>query len=306
MSSREGVGLQPPSPAGGEDVLLRRATAQSCASVVAGSGSSRDGKGRIPEEGLAKLKKHANDCVIIDPDVLERCRGKWRRTLFGRFLGRGITLERLKGTLATLWRGIDGFSVSDMEEGYYVFRFDNEEDMMYAVSNGPWMIMGRVLNLISWRNNFRPTAEAFTTTPIWIQLPNLPKEYWELEALIPVAAYFGKPLRVDETTLDHTRSRFARVCVEIDLAKPLKTVVWLGPKEDELEQVAIYEGILALCYRCGRIGHMEEACPNPRQEGSRSSKSPEEVDKHGKAANEARSAEEDSDEAPIYGPWVKV
>ncbi|XP_072994805.1 uncharacterized protein [Typha latifolia] len=157
--------------------------------------------------------------------VLERCRGKWWRTLFGRFLGREIPLERL-------WRGIERFSVSDMEEGYYVFRFDNEEDMLYALSNGPWTIMGMVLNLIPWRNNFWLTAEAFTTAPIWIQLPNLPKEYWELEALILVAAYFGKSLRVDETTLDHTWNRFAQVCVEIDLAKPLKMVVWLGPKED--------------------------------------------------------------------------
>ncbi|XP_072983399.1 uncharacterized protein [Typha latifolia] len=235
---------------------------RSWASVAAGgkpakgtSGPAKGLNGRIPEEILAKLREQTEDCIIIDPEVLERCRSRRKLTLFGRFLGRSLPLELLKRNLSRLWNGIDRFAASDMSGGYYLFRFEKEEDMVHALTKGPWTIQGRVLHLIPWRNNFRPSAEAFTSAPVWIQLHNLPQEYWELEALVPVAGYFGKPLRVDETTMDHTRSRFARVCVEIELEKPLKKAVWLGPKEDKVDLRVVYENIPMFCYRCGGIGH---------------------------------------------------
>ncbi|XP_073003547.1 uncharacterized protein [Typha latifolia] len=238
----------------GEDVARRRASSskagraregtapRSWASIVAGGQTASSPKGSsIPEEVMAKIKAQLVDSVVIDPETLERCRERWKLTLFGRFLGNGIPLFRLKSILANLWMGIEGFSVSDMQEGYYVFWFERSEDLNYVLANGPWTILGKVLSLLPWRNNFRPSLDAFATAPVWIQLHNLPNEYWELEALIQVAAYFRKPLRMEETTLDHTRSRFARVCIEVNLRQLLKTAVWLGPKEEQLEQMVMYE-----------------------------------------------------------------
>ncbi|XP_073009146.1 uncharacterized protein [Typha latifolia] len=183
---------------------------------------------RIPEEILEKLREQIEECIIIDPEVLEKCRSRWKLTLFGRFLGRSIPLEMLKRTLIRLWNGIDKFAASDMSG--------------------------------------EPTAEAFTSALVWIQLHNLPQEYWELEALVPVAEYFGKPLRVDETTLDHTRSKVCRVCVEIDLQKPLKKAVWLGPKEDWVDLRVVYENIPVFCYLCGKIGHRAAGCEHRKEE----------------------------------------
>ncbi|XP_073002499.1 uncharacterized protein [Typha latifolia] len=272
-----------PATTGGEDVHQRRASSskvseperakqagtgkgepvehtRSWASVAAGSKRAPVKPGAIPAEILVKLRNQLKDSVVIEPEVLEKCRERWKLSLFGSFLGKGIPLVRMKTLLGKLWVAIEGFSISDMAEGYYVFRFEKEEDLNHVLTNGPWTIQGQVLNLIPWRNNFRPSPEAFTTAPSWIQLHNLPQEYWELEALIPVAAFFGRPLRVDETTLDHTRSRFARVCIEADLSKPLKTAVWLGPKEERVDHRVMYESIPKFCFKCGTIGHKAEEC----------------------------------------------
>lgn len=53
------------------------------------------------------------------------------------------------------------------------------------------------------------------------------------------------------------RGRFARICVQVNLEKPLIKKVYLG----KLEQSVLYEGINTLCFACRRIRHKREACP---------------------------------------------
>ncbi|XP_073012248.1 uncharacterized protein [Typha latifolia] len=283
----------------GEDALKRRAS------------SSKSGRARTDAHGSAKMKAQgrswASVAAMIDPETLECCRARWKLTLFGRFLGKGIPLMRLKAILGKLCNGIEGFSVSDMQEGFYAFWFERQEDLTYALTNGPWTILGKVLNLIPWRNNFWPSMEAFATAPVWIQLHNLPKEYWELEALVQVAAYFGKPLRIDETTLDHSCSWFGRVCIEVDLRHPLKTAVWLGPKEDQLEQTVIYESIPKFCYFCGMIGHKAEGCPSASstKNGAGCTGVEHEMSLE-QGGDQPGQEQEPAEPGSVYGPWFTV
>jgi len=57
-----------------------------------------------------------------------------------------------------------------------------------------------------------------------------------------MAAAVGRPIRVDSNTLDVRRGRFARVCIEIDLEKPVVGRVWLQGHWYKVE----YEALLLL------------------------------------------------------------
>ncbi|KAI7990718.1 hypothetical protein LOK49_LG12G02460 [Camellia lanceoleosa] len=50
------------------------------------------------------------------------------------------------------------------------------------------------------------------------------------------------------------RDRYARVCVEMDLRKPLTSYLIIG----KYKYVVEYEHVHLLCFACGRVGHRRE------------------------------------------------
>lgn len=99
---------------------------------------------------------------------------------------------------------------------------------------------------------------------MWIQLNELPIDYFNSEALLQIGRSIGNVLRVDSHTAMETRGRFARICVQVNVDKPLVTAVLIG----KFEQVVCYEGLQRLCFSCGRIGHRKESCPYTIRPGS--------------------------------------
>ncbi|CAN1194405.1 hypothetical protein LINPERHAP2_LOCUS42561 [Linum perenne] len=66
----------------------------------------------------------------------------------------------------------------------------------------------------------------------------------------------GKMVCIDHTTLEGSRGNFARICVEVDLAKPLLSKYRLRQRVRRIE----YEGLHIICFNCGCYGHKDEGC----------------------------------------------
>lgn len=58
-------------------------------------------------------------------------------------------------------------------------------------------------------------------------------------------------LKIDELTLIHSRGKFARIYVKLDLQRKLVPAITALGKDFRLE----YEGLHLICFRCGRYGH---------------------------------------------------
>lgn len=93
---------------------------------------------------------------------------------------------------------------------------------------------------------------------VWIRLLELPIEYYDPIVLRKIGEAIDLVLRIDAHTTNGARGRFTRLCVQVNLDKPLIKTVKIG----RLAQIVLYEGLSILCFECGRIEHRKETCPH--------------------------------------------
>ncbi|XP_021866733.1 uncharacterized protein [Spinacia oleracea] len=178
----------------------------------------------------------------------------------GKCLGLSIKSSYMEARVRAMWRIKGTLEIIDVGKGVFYFRFSTEEDYEKALFGGPWFILDHYLMLTTWKPNFRPSLHNFDKIMVWARFSELPVEYYDKEALFCIAGLVGKPIRVDYATDKITRARYARVCIEVDLDKPLITRVWVGGEW----QIITYENLDTLCFECGRIGHVKQNCLNKK------------------------------------------
>ncbi|CAN1120793.1 hypothetical protein LINPERHAP2_LOCUS409 [Linum perenne] len=189
-----------------------------------------------------------------------RVRRKWSRSLILRTLGKSFPHAFMTRRLQGLWARKGRIQVWDVGAGHFVARFEAEEDYSRAFLDGPWLIGDHYVVSEEWRPNFEPGQSQVNTIRVWVRLPGLPLEYFDDSALRLVGDKLGRTVRVDGTTLFGSRGNYARVCIEVDLLKPLVSKYRLHRRVRRVE----YEGLHEICFHCGRYGHNKGTCPELR------------------------------------------
>ncbi|CAN1170966.1 hypothetical protein LINPERHAP2_LOCUS29291 [Linum perenne] len=115
----------------------------------------------------------------------------------------------------------------------------NPDDYERALFEGPWMVNDHYIVAEEWRPNFEPGYSQVNNLRVWIRLPNLPVENFDPEILTLIGDKVGRTIRVDHTTRTGTRGNYARICVEVDLQKPLLSKYRLKRRVRRIE----YEGL---------------------------------------------------------------
>ncbi|CAI0393093.1 unnamed protein product [Linum tenue] len=156
------------------------------------------------------------------------------------------------------------------------------------------MILEHYLVVQPWSKDFRLTEKLPPSITPWVSFPALPIQYYHNQILTVIGNLFGKTIRIDPNTLTVQRGKFARMAIEIDVSKPLRTRFWL----DGHWQAVEYENLPQLCFTCGRIGHLEEACPTKQLlEITAAASSPPSTQNITQHHHEPKAN---------YGPWMQV
>jgi len=75
--------------------------------------------------------------------------------------------------------------------------------------------------LLPWTPFFDPYNTFITRVDQRIRIPRLPWELWELDYLAEVLKHVGHVIKLDNNTLLRLKGKFARICINLDITKPL-------------------------------------------------------------------------------------
>ncbi|KAJ7961971.1 reverse transcriptase [Quillaja saponaria] len=168
-----------------------------------------------------------DDCswpkVHVPTLELERFHQPWRGSLIVKLLGTSLSYGYMLNRLKQKWQ---------LKGGHY-------------------------LTMRRWKPEFQPNKERIKCTAVWIRFPEQPIEYFQSNSLFELVGQIGKILKVDKAIQDSERGKFSRICIEIELDKPLIPKIKIGKRWRRIE----YEGFHMICFHCGAFGHSKEHSP---------------------------------------------
>ena len=256
-------------------------------------GNIMDDDGAVSSDEEEDNNSYDDGEVVIrfTRDLKQKIRAPWSTSLIVKVFGRSVGYVFLVNKLKVMWKAFGNFSCVDLGEGFFLIRFDSRTSFEEVLKGGPWFIGKHFLSLCSWTPNFRASAASVSSVAVWVCLPELLVEYYHKEALLHIGSGLGPVLRVDVNTANGTRGRFARICIQLDLEKPLARTV----RVVKAKVAVIYEGIGMLCFQCGKIGHRKEWCPCRISE-----------DSGHMLPEQSPPNKEEEDKTNGFGPWMLV
>ncbi|MBA0818912.1 hypothetical protein Gohar_025515 [Gossypium harknessii] len=135
-----------------------------------------------------------------------------------KLLCRNIGFFVLQNKLYNLWRPSAALHMMDIENGYFLVKFQNKLDYENALSEGPWIIFGQYLTVQPWTLAFDPTQAYSSVVMAWIRFPGLPGYLYNHKIITEIG----------ET--------------------PLVSHILINGRKQNVE----YESLSIICFYCGR------------------------------------------------------
>lgn len=86
---------------------------------------------------------------------------------------------------------------------------------------------------------------------VWVRVTGLPVEYYDTRVLTVIGNHIGHAIKVDKTTIKQEQGKYARICVVVNLSKPLLAMFNIRGSNYKVEN----GGLHLLCLACGKYGH---------------------------------------------------
>ena len=151
----------------------------------------------------------------------------------------------------------------ELENGWILFQFSNLQDITMVWNGRLWHVSGLNLVLRRWEPYFDTFSATIHIIDQWFKITRLPLELWEEETLKQLLKDVGHFIKVDDITLNRSKGKFARVCINIDITRPLRGSLFIPiPNQPSPLEVPIsYEGLHEVCALCGSNAHNLNAYP---------------------------------------------
>lgn len=146
--------------------------------------------------------------------------------------------------------------IENLGDKIFMFKFALEVDKRRVLVGCPWHFDRALIVLIEPKGIGNITTHAFTHTSFWVHLRNLPIMCMNADAVKEPGAVVGKVEEVESDDNGECIGKYARARILVDIAKPLKKIIFLEQdEENKIPIPVLYERLLDFCYCCGKLGH---------------------------------------------------
>lgn len=217
---------------------------------------------KLQKRGESFLLPSGESCVTIPNSVIEKNRKSWDSFIIGQFYSDPPS----QGTIQTIVNGIwskqfRDITVSKMEGFAFLFRIPNASTRAYVLKQCLWQIEGQTMFVAKWEPGIVPTKPELTTAPIWLELRDVPLQFFNEDALEQIASQVGDPKFLHPHTANKTNLEVAKVFTIIDPRVPLPEAVNARFESGEVRRIRVSSPWMPpVCSFCKEVGHSLRRC----------------------------------------------
>lgn len=114
-----------------------------------------------------------------------------------------------------------------------------------------------------WEPGVVPSKPELTSAPIWLELRNVPLQFFNEDGLERIAGLVGFPKYLHPMTANKTNLEVAKVFTVINPRKPLPEAVNVQFDSGQISRVLVSSPWMPpVCEICREIGHVSRRCPS--------------------------------------------
>ncbi|XP_009127426.1 uncharacterized protein LOC103852265 [Brassica rapa] len=224
------------------------------------------------DKALMALSLDEEDVPFTMPDLPEFSSAEENKlSLMGRLLNPDRQkMSTLIMKMPRKWQKegrVRGIALSQ-ERFQFIFKY--EHDLLDILERGVQTFDDWVIVLERWVEN--PPEDFLQYIPLWVQMRDIPVNFYTSEALTALGDLVGKTVLVAFDPSRPITQDYIRVLVKFNVANPLRTSKVVTSKGKSSVVRFSYEKVQKRCFECQRLNHEKDLCPlivRKRQEESK-------------------------------------
>lgn len=201
-------------------------------------------------------------CIKIPNSVIEKHRRSWESFVIGQFYSDPPSQGTIRNIVNGIWsKQYRDIAVSKLEGNAYLFRIPNSATRNRVITQVQWQIEGRTMFVAKWEPGVIPEKPELKSAPIWLELRNVPFQFFNEDGLERIAGMVGHPKFLHPSTANKTNLEVAKVFTIIDPRLPLPEAVNIQFDSGDIYRVLVSSPWMPpICGQCNDIGHNTRSC----------------------------------------------
>ncbi|XP_056850409.1 uncharacterized protein LOC130499922 [Raphanus sativus] len=203
-------------------------------------------------------------CVKIPNSIIEKNKKSWEAFVIGQFYSDPPAQSLIHTIVNGIWsKQYKDITVSKLEGNAFLFRIPNVGTRNHVVKQRLWQIEGQTMFVAHWEPGNLPEKPSLSSAPIWLELRNVPLQFFNEDGLERIAGLVGEPKYLHPTTANKTNLEVAKVLTIIDPRQPLPEAVNVQFESGDISRVIVSSPWMPpVCSHCKEIGHNIKRCPS--------------------------------------------